>query len=120
MSSQLTVQVKSRGKKSFIWNKRRLLIGAQQGKQVRTLPSNLSVSSTDTTGILYQRLAAISSYSIHRLRITKGRDGGEFLPNSDEVFLGKAGIVDQDEIYVKDLGRLIQVVFEVVRQITEV
>ena len=60
----------------------------------------------DSTAELYQRLAAESGCSIHRLRITKGSDGSA-IPNNKDVTIKSTGLREQSVIYVKDLGILL-------------
>jgi very-long-chain enoyl-CoA reductase len=74
-----------------------------QGKPIRNLPEQLSVSSDAPTADLYDEIAQISKLSIHRLRITKGSDGS-VVAKSKDVTISSTGLRDQSSVYVKDLG----------------
>ncbi|KAK5134161.1 hypothetical protein LTR04_004727, partial [Oleoguttula sp. CCFEE 6159] len=76
---------------------------SQPGKPIRNLPEAASLTLLSSTADLYQRLAAHSGCSVHRLRITKGSDGSG-VPNSKDVTIDRTGLRDQSTVYVKDLG----------------
>jgi very-long-chain enoyl-CoA reductase len=73
------------------------------GKPIPQLPEELSSSADAPTSDLYAKLAQLSNFSIHRLRITKGSDGS-LLQNSKDTSINSTGLRDQSTIFVKDLG----------------
>ncbi|TKA62849.1 hypothetical protein B0A49_11569, partial [Cryomyces minteri] len=79
------------------------LLVRPRGKPIRNLPEAASLTLLSSTADLYQRLAAQSGCSVHRLRIIKGSDGSG-LPNSKDVTIDRTGLRDQSTVYVKDLG----------------
>ena len=74
------------------------------GKPITSLPEEIVTSSSDTASELYQKLAAVSKFSINRLRITKGSDGVH-VPNNRDIVMQQTGLRDRSTIYVKDLGQ---------------
>lgn len=61
-----------------------------------TIPSDAPLAD------VYAQIAKETSFSVHRLRLTKGSDG-KLLPN-DEATVLSTGLRSQSTIYVKDLG----------------
>ena len=55
-----------------------------------------------STADLYERIAAESKFSIHRLRITLPK--GSSIPNDKSVTVASTELQDGDTIQVKDLG----------------
>lgn len=74
-----------------------------RGVALPRLPEEVEIHLTDTVNALYKRLATAASTSVHRLRITRGSDGG-LLANSETTSILATGLKDQSVIYVKDLG----------------
>jgi hypothetical protein len=72
------------------------------GKPIRKLLGDIKISSNALAHELYDALAGLSGYSVHRLRITKGSNGG-LIPNGNET-LYEAGLRNESVIHVKDLG----------------
>ncbi|KAF4629250.1 hypothetical protein G7Y89_g8898 [Cudoniella acicularis] len=75
-----------------------------RGKTIQSLPSQIFVTSSDTTSFLYEQLATKSGYSVRRLRITKDQDGKFLLENSSRVSIEQAELVNESQLFVKDLG----------------
>lgn len=73
------------------------------GKPIKTLPKEIRVSPDASAQEIYSRLAEASSFSVHRLRITKGSDSG-LVPNAKDTTVSNVGLQDQSVIQVKDLG----------------
>lgn len=73
------------------------------GKPIKTLPKEIRVSPEASAQEIYSRLAEASSFSIHRLRITKASDNG-VVPNAKDTTVNNVGLQDQSVIQVKDLG----------------
>ena len=73
------------------------------GKPIPKLPQELNTSANALSSELYTNLAQQSSFSVHRLRITKGSDGTP-VQNSRDTSVHSIGLRDQSTIYVKDLG----------------
>lgn len=73
------------------------------GRPIKTLPKQIQVSPDASAQEIYSRLAEASSFSIHRLRITKAGDGG-VVPNAKDTTVNGAGLQDQSVVQVKDLG----------------
>ncbi|KAI9838714.1 MAG: 3-oxo-5a-steroid 4- dehydrogenase [Thelocarpon superellum] len=104
-SKSMTLVVRPRGKlsKSSKVQVSRSLTLWTTGKPIKKLPEESNVISSASTSELYQRVAAQSGLSIHRLKITKGSDGSA-VPNSKTVSIVHTGLRDHSVIYVKDLG----------------
>ncbi|KAI9873679.1 MAG: 3-oxo-5a-steroid 4- dehydrogenase, partial [Pleopsidium flavum] len=79
------------------------LVVRPRGKPINNLPEETAIVPSGSGADLYHRLAAESGLSIHRLRITKGSDGG-LVPSSKDVTMDRLGLREQSTIYVKDLG----------------
>jgi very-long-chain enoyl-CoA reductase len=79
------------------------ILSSMQGKPIRNLPKEFSISDEATASTLYITLARASKLSIHRLKISNCSDGS-VIPNSDDVPINLAGLRDQSAIFVKDLG----------------
>ncbi|KAK2768465.1 3-oxo-5a-steroid 4- dehydrogenase [Arachnomyces sp. PD_36] len=74
-----------------------------RGKPIENLPQEIKVPTTATGADLYNALAEQSSFSIHRLRVTKGSDGS-LISGVKGPSVHDTGLRDQSTIYVKDLG----------------
>ena len=72
------------------------------GKPIRNLPKETKIYIQGSTADLYERIAAESKFSIHRLRITQGK--GTLVPNDKGVTVASTELQDGDTIQVKDLG----------------
>ena len=75
-----------------------------RGKPLSGLPGETSLPRAAPASEIYQKLAAASGASIHRIRVTKGSDG-QLVPNSTDVSILQTGLLDGSKIFVKDLGR---------------
>jgi hypothetical protein len=73
------------------------------GKPIRKLPKEVQIAPDAPTKDLYDSLAKVSGYSIHRLRITKATDR-TVVPNSNENTIAGAGLGEKAVVHVKDLG----------------
>ncbi|RMZ91616.1 hypothetical protein DV736_g1144, partial [Chaetothyriales sp. CBS 134916] len=74
-----------------------------RGKPVKKLPDSVSLAVSASTAELYASLAFQTSFSVHRLRLTKGSDGS-VIANATDTSLDAAGLRDQSTVVVKDLG----------------
>ncbi|KAL2799209.1 3-oxo-5-alpha-steroid 4-dehydrogenase-domain-containing protein [Aspergillus keveii] len=74
-----------------------------RGKPIRKLPKEVQIAPDAPTKDLYDSLAKVSGYSIHRLRITKATDR-TVVPNSNENTIAGAGLDEKAVVHVKDLG----------------
>ncbi|KAL3490866.1 3-oxo-5-alpha-steroid 4-dehydrogenase-domain-containing protein [Aspergillus germanicus] len=74
-----------------------------RGKPIRRLPKEVQIAPDAPTKDLYDSLAKVSGYSIHRLRITKATDR-TVVPNSNENTIAGAGLGEMAVVHVKDLG----------------
>lgn len=72
------------------------------GKPIPNLPKETKIYIQGSTADLYERIAAESKFSIHRLRITQGK--GVSIPNDKGVTVASTELQDGDTIQVKDLG----------------
>lgn len=73
------------------------------GRTIKKLPSEATTYLQGSTADLYQRIAAESGISIHRLRLTKGSDGSA-VPNAKDYTVERTGLRSDSVVYVKDLG----------------
>ncbi|KAL1589244.1 hypothetical protein WHR41_02007 [Cladosporium halotolerans] len=73
-----------------------------RGKPIPGLPKETKIYIQGSTADLYQRIAADSKSSVHRLRITQGK--GTAIPNDKSVTVASTELQDGDVIQVKDLG----------------
>lgn len=73
------------------------------GKPIKGLPSQISVRSSDQAAALHDKLAKAAGCSIHRIRISLGRDGSKAIEN-DENTVRRAGLNNGMQLFVKDLG----------------
>jgi very-long-chain enoyl-CoA reductase len=74
-----------------------------EGRPIKNLPEEITVSSSDSVGELFEKIAATSKFSPHRLRITKGSDGSA-ITNSTDIAVSQTGLRNRSTIDVKDLG----------------
>ncbi|KAL3452513.1 3-oxo-5-alpha-steroid 4-dehydrogenase-domain-containing protein [Aspergillus insuetus] len=74
-----------------------------RGKPIRKLPKEVQIAPDAPTKDLYDSLAKVSGYSIHRLRITKATDRA-VIPSSNENTIAGAGLGEKAIVHVKDLG----------------
>jgi len=103
-SKPVTLNVQPRGKQSTLPqatltsppNKR-------PGKPIPNLPKETKIYIQGSTADLYERIAAESKFSIHRLRITLPK--GASIPNDKSVTVASTELQDGDTIQVKDLGK---------------
>lgn len=72
------------------------------GKPIKSLPKETSIYIQGSTSDLYHRIAAESSFSVHRLRITK--EDGTVIPNDKSSTVDSTGLKDGSVIKIKDLG----------------
>ncbi|PWY87653.1 steroid alpha reductase family protein [Aspergillus heteromorphus CBS 117.55] len=79
------------------------LVVEPRGKPIKKLPKTVQVTSDASTGEIYTKLAEVSGFSIHRLRITKGSDR-TVVPNTKDATVDGTGLRDQSVLHVKDLG----------------
>ncbi|KAI1079845.1 synaptic glycoprotein SC2 [Whalleya microplaca] len=75
-----------------------------RGKPAKTLPAQVSLQPMSSTQSLYQEIAKASGYSVHRLRISLGRDGSQAVAKAADSILASAGVADGMDLFVKDLG----------------
>jgi very-long-chain enoyl-CoA reductase len=101
-SKPITLEVQPRGT-AVQWSVYLSLADVRQGKKIPKLPSETSIYLQGSSSDLYQRIATQSSFSIHRLRITKAEDG-KLIPNDKSVSIDSTGLRDGAAIQVKDLG----------------
>lgn len=73
------------------------------GKPIPNLSEELSILGQAPGADLYNKIAQLSKFSVHRIKITKGSDGS-VVANSKDVSVNSIGLRDQSTIYVKDLG----------------
>lgn len=71
------------------------------GKPIKSLPRTTTISPSNSTAELYSNLAAAARYSPYQLSIKKGDHA---VPNAKDVTIDQAGLQDNDELLVKDLG----------------
>lgn len=81
-----------------------MLTLSSTGKPIRNLPKETKIYIQGSTADLYERIAAESKFSIHRLRITQGN--GSAIPNDKSVTVASTELQDGDSIQVKDLGMI--------------
>jgi very-long-chain enoyl-CoA reductase len=81
-----------------------MLILSPTGKPIPNLPKETRIYIQGSTADLYERIAAESKFSIHRLRITQGK--GTSIPNDKNVTVASTELQDGDTIQVKDLGTI--------------
>ena len=74
-----------------------------QGKRIPKLPTETSIYIQGSSSDLYQRIAAETGCSVHRLRITKKSDGS-LIPNDKKATIASLGVESGTAIQVKDLG----------------
>ena len=79
------------------------LVVLPRGKPIRNLPNEVPLPRAAPASEIYQRVAAASGTSVHRIRVTKGSDG-QLVPNDKSVPILHTGLLDGSKIYVKDLG----------------
>jgi very-long-chain enoyl-CoA reductase len=79
-----------------------MLTLSSTGKAIANLPKETKTYVQGSTADLYERIAAESKFSIHRLRITG--DKGTYIPNDKGVTVASTELQDGDTIQVKDLG----------------
>ncbi|KAF2190853.1 hypothetical protein K469DRAFT_733482 [Zopfia rhizophila CBS 207.26] len=73
------------------------------GRPIKNLPESINISPEDSAAQIFQKIAAASKFSIHRLRVTKGSDGSP-IPNSGDVTVYQTGLRNRSAVDVKDLG----------------
>jgi very-long-chain enoyl-CoA reductase len=81
-----------------------MLILSPTGKPIPNLPKETRIYIQGSTADLYERIAAESKFSIHRLRITQGK--GTSIPNDKNITVASTELQDGDTIQVKDLGTI--------------
>lgn len=74
-----------------------------QGRPIKGLPESVTVDSDAPASEIFHKIAAVSKFSIHRLRITKGSDGSG-IPNGAGVTVHQTGLRNKSAVDVKDLG----------------
>ncbi len=75
------------------------------GRPIKGLPESVTVDSDAPTSEIFRKIASISKFSIHRLRVTKGSDGSA-IPNNAGVTVHQTGLRNKSAVDVKDLGML--------------
>lgn len=75
-----------------------------RGKPIGKLPSEVAVPRAAPSSEIYQKIAAVTGTSVHRLRVAKGSDG-QVVPNERDVSVLDTGLRDGSRITVKDLGK---------------
>ncbi|XXH05299.1 DNA mismatch repair protein msh6 [Hypoxylon texense] len=75
-----------------------------RGKSIKPPQGHISLRESDSTALLYAKLADESGLSVHRLRISLGPDGDQVVANANGSTLSDAGIADGAVVYAKDLG----------------
>jgi very-long-chain enoyl-CoA reductase len=76
---------------------------APPGRPIKGLPETITVDSDAPASQIFQKIASISKFSIHRLRITKGSDSSA-IPNAGGVTVHQTGLRNKSAVDVKDLG----------------
>ena len=73
------------------------------GRPIKGLPESITVDSDAPASEIFRKVASVSKFSIHRLRVTKGSDGSA-IPNGAGVTVHETGLRNKSAIDVKDLG----------------
>jgi hypothetical protein len=76
-----------------------------QGRPIKGLPESITVDSDAPASEIFRKIASVSKFSIHRLRVTKGSDGSA-VPNAAGVTVHDTGLRNKSAVDVKDLGIL--------------
>ena len=74
-----------------------------RGRAIRKLPSEITIPRAAPVSEIYQKIAATTGMSIHRIRVTKGSDF-QHVPNDFRLPVLDTGLRDGSRIAVKDLG----------------
>lgn len=80
------------------------------GRPIKGLPESITVDSDAPASEIFRKIASVSKFSIHRLRITKGSDGSA-IPNAAGVTVHDTGLRNKSAVDVKDLGTLVSLYF---------
>jgi very-long-chain enoyl-CoA reductase len=73
------------------------------GRPIKGLPETITVDSDAPASEIFEKIATVSKFSIHRLRVTKGSDGSA-VPNAGGVTVHQTGLRNKSAVDVKDLG----------------
>jgi len=79
------------------------LVVRPRGRPIKGLPESITVDSDAPASEIFRKVASVSKFSIHRLRVTKGSDGSA-IPNGAGVTVHETGLRNKSAIDVKDLG----------------
>ncbi|KAF3008624.1 3-oxo-5a-steroid 4- dehydrogenase [Curvularia kusanoi] len=79
------------------------LVVRPRGRPIKGLPESITVDSDAPASEIFRKVASVSKFSIHRLRITKGSDGSA-IPNGAGVTVHETGLRNKSAVDVKDLG----------------
>jgi hypothetical protein len=75
------------------------------GRPIKGLPETITVDSDAPASEIFRKIATVSKFSIHRLRVTKGSDGSA-IPNAAGVSVHQTGLRNKSAVDVKDLGMM--------------
>ncbi|KAJ8113381.1 hypothetical protein OPT61_g4476 [Boeremia exigua] len=79
------------------------LVVRPRGRPIKGLPESITVDSDAPVSEIFRKIASVSKFSIHRLRVTKGSDGSA-IPNAAGVTIHQTGLRNKSAVDVKDLG----------------
>lgn len=75
------------------------------GRPIKGLPESITIDSDAPASEIFRKIANVSKFSIHRLRVTKGSDGSA-VPNATGVTVHQTGLRNKSAVDVKDMGML--------------
>ncbi|PSN61195.1 synaptic glyco protein SC2 [Corynespora cassiicola Philippines] len=79
------------------------LVVRPRGRPIKNLPETIEVPSDAPTAAIFDAIAQKASFSVHRLRVTKGSDGTP-IPSKADLSVHATGLRNKSAVDVKDLG----------------